>query len=893
MRQYLTIRATHEGCVLLFRMGDFWETFYEDAETLSRVTGLTLTSRGTEKGERVPLAGAPLSTLESIVAKLVEAGHRVAICDQVEDPKQAKGLVRREVVEIVSAGTASFPGLLEDGVSRYLVAIFPDAAAGRVGVTRCDITTGEFRGTEVATETLADELDRTAPSEILLPEGRLPAEVARAAKREVPVQRLPPARFRSAEEARRLLDEGPGLAAPRGQAPLFLPLAMSAAGALLDYLGEMSKAEREELAPLEFDEGEDVLVLDEITLRNLEILRPLRDGWTGSTLLSILDRTHTPMGARRLREWLARPLLSPERIGARLAAVAELVGDAELRGRLAEILDRVGDVARISMRVAAGRAHGRDLSGLADSLDDMPTLRELLASRSAEVFRRLASEISDFSPEVESIREALVDEPPLAIREGGLIRDGHSEEVDRLRSLTRHGKDWIADLQARERERTGIANLKVGYNRVFGYYLEITKANRELVPEDYERRQTLVNAERYVTPELKERESEILGAEERLKATEHDLFVELRGRLAASCPRFRRAAEALGALDTLLSFAEVARREGWAEPVVNDSDRIRIQGGRHPVVEATMGAHEFVPNDTSLEGSRRQIHLITGPNMAGKSTYLRQVALIVLLAQTGSFVPVESAEIGVVDRIFTRVGASDHVAEGHSTFMVEMVEVARILAAASPRSLVLLDEVGRGTATWDGLAIAWAVTEFLHEREERAARTLFATHFHELTELAEKLPRAVNFRITVHEWKDEVVFLRKVVEGAADRSFGIQVARLAGLPSEVTRRAKRILAGLEDGKFLTGREDAGRASGSQLDLFSSAGASVLAELDALNPDQMTPLEALAVLGEWKRRTGEARTEGEEETGAAGEEGAEREEATGAAEEEGAEGEARG
>jgi DNA mismatch repair protein MutS len=474
----------------------------------------------------------------------------------------------------------------------------------------------------------------------------------------------------------------------------------------------------------------------------------------------------------------------------------------------------------------------------------------------------LSSEISDFSPEVETIREAIVDEPPLALKEGGVVRGGFSEELDRLRGLSRSGKDWIAELQAKERERTGVTNLKIGYNRVFGYYLEVTKANRDLVPDDYERRQTLVNAERYVTPELKEREAEIVGADEKAKALEYELFVEVRDRLALSCDRIRKAGAALAALDVLLTFTEVASRRGWVRPVVGASDRLEIQGGRHPVVESSLPAHEFVPNDTVL-GAERQILLITGPNMAGKSTYLRQVALIVILAQTGSFVPADAAQIGIVDRIFTRVGASDFVARGHSTFMVEMVEVSRILAAATPKSLVLLDEVGRGTSTYDGLAIAWAVTEFLHERPERAARTLFATHYHELTELAEKLPRACNLRVTVHEWKDKVVFLRKVVEGAADRSFGIQVAQLAGVPKEVTKRAKKILGGLEDGTFLTGRETSQRATGSQLDLFSASGASVLSELDALDPDSMTPMDALAVLSEWKRRV---RTgDGEEES----------------------------
>lgn len=865
MRQYLGLKAAYPGCVLLFRMGDFWETFYEDAGIASKVLGLTLTTRGHENGVPVPLAGVPLSSLERSVSKLVAAGYRVAIGDQVEDAKLAKGLVKRDVVEIVSAGTVTLPGLLDDRTSRYLVAIWPDAEAGRAGLARCDLSTGEFVGVEIPLDTLPDELDRLQPSEMLVPEGELPAVLTRATKREAPLERRPESRFLPSESAEAQLRENPGLEPPTGDTPLFLPLALRAAAALHDYLTEMKKAEGSELSPLRFEEVAGALVLDEISLRNLEILQPLRAGAKGSTLLSVLDRTRTPMGARLLRHWIARPLMSPARIAARHDAVAELVDDASFRDEMTRFLDRVGDVERMAMRVAASRAHGRDLVGLANALDQLPSVRALLRTRSSELFATLAERLSDFSSEVETIREAVQDEPSLAIKDGGVMRDGFSPELDRLRGLARSGKDWIAELQASERERTGVSNLKVGYNRVFGYYIEISKANRHLVPDDYDRRQTLVNAERYITPELKERESEILGADERARNLEYELFVELRARLALSCARMREAARAIAVVDLLVNFADVALRENWVRPHVTDDRRIRIRNGRHPVVEASLPAHEFVPNDTHLDGDHRQILLITGPNMAGKSTFLRQVALLVILAQAGSFVPADEAEIGMVDRVFTRVGASDHVAAGHSTFMVEMVEVARILAGATPRSLVLLDEVGRGTSTYDGLAIAWSVMECLHDREERAARTLFATHYHELTELADRLARAVNMRVTVHEWKDRVVFLRKVVEGAADRSFGIQVAQLAGLPTDVTRRAKRILAGLEEGTFLTGGAPAS-ATGSQLDLFSARGASVLAELEAIEPERMTPLDALAVLAEWKGRLGRETADEPDEAG---------------------------
>ena len=853
MRQYLTIKAEHPGCVLLFRMGDFWETFYEDAVVASQVLGIALTARGADAdGERIPLAGVPLSSLEPTVAKLVAAGHRVAVCDQVEDPRFAKGIVKRSVVEVVSAGTATLPGMLEERASRFLVAALPDVEAGRVGLARCDLSTGEFVACEIAAAALADEIDRLAPAEVLVPDTGFPPEWGRAWNGAA-VVRLAPNRFPAADDATRVLREGPGIT-DTAPLPLFPALALGASAALYDYLGEMRRPERNQLAPLSFEAEGGHLVLDEISLRNLEILRPLRDGATGATLLSVLDRTRTPMGARLMRSWLGRPLLSTERIQARLDAVQEIADEPEIREFLAALLGRVGDVARLAMRVAAGRAHGRDLVSLAESLAEMPALRAELNQRHAPLFAKVAAAVHDFSVEVDTIREAIVDEPPLGTKDGGVIREGYSDELDRLRSLARSGKDWIAELQAKERARSGIGNLKIGYNRVFGYYLEVTKSHRANVPADYERRQTLVNAERYVTPELKERESEILGAEERSKALEYDLFVDLRDQVARACARIRETADALAALDVLLTLAESARRRNWVRPLVDEGERIDIRAGRHPVVEAALPAHEFVPNDVLLDGTDRQILLITGPNMAGKSTYLRQVALLVILAQMGSYVPAESATIGVVDRVFTRVGASDHVAAGHSTFMVEMVEVSRILGAATPRSLVLLDEVGRGTSTYDGLAIAWSVMEYLHERPERAARTLFATHYHELTELADRLDRARNFRVTVHEWQDDVVFLRKIVEGAADRSFGIQVAQLAGLPADVTRRAKKILAGLEDGTFLQGRDADDRARGSQLDLFSSAAAAVLGELSALDPNQLTPMDALAVLHEWKRRT---------------------------------------
>ncbi len=852
MRQYFGAKAEHPDDVLLFRMGDFWETFFDDAHTLSRVAGIALTSRGVEQGEPIPLAGVPLASLEATVRKLVTAGHRVAICDQVEDPKSAKGIVRREVVEVVSAGTVSLPGILDERVERYLVAIATASDGTRAGIARCDITTGELAAAEIETKSLRDELDRIAPAEILLPEHEahgLDALVPPGAS----ITRLPAGFAPDAARATDAVSSGPGFAPGHAELAAFQPLAVCAAGMLLAYLETLCKAERAELAPLALDASGSWMVVDETTLRNLEILRPLSGEDSKGTLLACVDRTRTSMGARLLRRWLVRPLLSPEGVAIRQDGVAEIMDDDAARDAFSRALEGTGDVERLAMRVGAGRANARDLVALARSLAVLPALRARLGEQRSAALRQLGKKIEDFAPETETIQETLVDAPPVPIAEGGLVREGVSAELDRLRSLSRDAKAWIARFQTMERERTGIANLRVGYNRVFGYYIEVTRGNRELVPTNYERRQTLAGAERFVTPELKEREAEILGAEERGRGLEHDIFLELRSRVARRAGEMRRAAQALAELDVLLSFADIARSGGWIRPVVEDSGSLVIRAGRHPVVEALLPAHEFVPNDVELQVDSRQILLVTGPNMAGKSTYLRQVALLVLLAQVGSFVPADSAVIGVVDRIFTRVGASDHLARGHSTFMVEMTEVSRILDAATRRSLVLLDEVGRGTSTYDGLAIAWSVLEHLHETPERAARTLFATHFHELTVLADRLGRARNVRVTVHEWKDDVVFLRKIVEGAADRSFGIQVAKLAGLPESVTKRARKILGELERGTFLAPGERADGAQGPQLDLFSRESASILAELHALDPESMTPLESLAVLSEWSRR----------------------------------------
>ena len=856
MRQWHRFKREYSDAVLFFRAGDFYEMFHEDAVLAARELGITLTSRGREKGKPVPLAGVPYHAMETYLAKLVKRGYKVAICEQVEDPKQAKGVVKRDVVRVVTPGTLMEESLLEEKSNNYLAALLVNK--GRAGIAYADLSTGEFACGEFQDEEEAlNQLVAISPAECLIPESTSEELVERMRKllRETFLNHVSETAF-SPSMGRERLAEHFGVSSLEGFGVAELELGIACAGAVLGYLRETQKNALPHITKLRRLATRERMLLDAATLRHLEIVRNLRDGSTRATLLEVLDATATAMGARLLKRWLLHPLVSVAEIRKRLDAVEELYSDYLLREELREALGKVYDLERLNSRIASGSANARDLVALKNSLKAVPEIRDLLSTCKSELLEEILREMHPLEDLSERIELAIVDEPPASVREGGIIKPGHSEDLDKLREAATQGKRWIAELERRERKRTGIASLKVGYNSVFGYYIQVTKPNLHLVPSDYIRKQTLTNAERFVTPELKEKEALILGAQERSAKLEYELFTHIRDEAASRVKEIQTTASALARLDVLLSFARVASERDYVKPIVDESRVIDIREGRHPVVEVYQ--REFVPNDTHLDSAREGILIITGPNMAGKSTYLRQVALIVLLAQVGSFVPAREARIGVVDGIFTRVGASDDLATGRSTFMVEMQEAANILNNATRRSLVILDEIGRGTSTFDGLSIAWAVVEYLHERI--GAKALFATHYHHLTELEQLLPRVKNYHIAVREQGNDIIFLRRIMPGSIDKSYGIHVARLAGLPKEVIDNASQVLRRLEeeevaDDKIVAKRLRKRRlakvfSDPAQRTLFEVSAAEpspVEEELRKLNPNEMTPLQALKTL----------------------------------------------
>ncbi|HTY07738.1 MAG TPA: DNA mismatch repair protein MutS, partial [Candidatus Edwardsbacteria bacterium] len=775
--QYHAIKQQQPGAILLFRVGDFYETFFDDAVLVSKVLGIVLTSRNHGAGHDVPLAGIPHHALERYVTRLIRAGHKVAICDQVEDPKLAKGVVKREVTEVITPGTIMRESLLDQRRENLLAGLC--CRDGRCGLALCDLSTGGFRVTELAAAELPDELRRTTPAEVLVPDGQRAA--LQDALAGYPLTGRDDYHF-DPDLSSQQLQRHFGTHSLAGFGCQDLPLAVGAAGAVLRYLEENQKTAVRHVTRLSTYRLSGQMLLDGATIRNLNLL-PAGDG-DQDNLLAVIDRTLTPMGGRMLRRWLCAPLLSVDRIVERQDALAALLADAPRRQRLRAGLQRVQDIERLLSRIVCLRAGPRDLAGLAASLAQVPSLKRELPD--APLFNQQAAALADFSELCGLIGSAIVDEPPLALSQGGFIRPGHSAELDELRALASGDKAWIAGLQQGERERTGIGSLKVGFNSVFGYYIEVSKANLAAVPAEYVRKQTLANAERFITPELKTYEDKVLGAEEKIRQLETALFADLRQRVAGWSAPVGDAAEALAQVDAVCGMAELAAERGYVRPQVDEQPRIAITGGRHPVVERGFALGQFIPNDALLDGDQHRLIILTGPNMAGKSTYLRQVALIAILAQTGSFVPAREAAIGLADRIFTRVGASDELSRAQSTFMVEMTETANILNNATPRSLVILDEIGRGTSTFDGLSLAWAILEHLHNQV--GAKTLFATHYHELTELAARLPRLKNFNVAVREWRDQLVFLGKIVEGGTDKSYGIHVARLAGVPKDVVER---------------------------------------------------------------------------------------------------------
>ena len=860
-QQYLDIKAEYPDCILFFRLGDFYETFDEDAETAARELDITLTSRPTSPGNnksRIPMAGVPHHALENYISRLIERGYHVAVCDQVSEPT-GKGIVEREVTRVITPGTVIEPELLPEKQASYLLSLLPvgDPETGHwneAGIAYVDITTGEFAATQMSGQNtgvlVLEELARLNPREVIMPE----SWVERGVSLPNNIHLSPVADWRYEQAtAEQILTGHFRTKTLAGFGLGEMPHSISAAGAILFYLRDTQRNSLAQLTSIRAYSTASFMVLDQFTRRNLELTETLRGRSSRGSLLDVLDRTVTAMGARLLRTWINQPLLELDRLNARLDAVEALTNNAAVREDLRSALQSIADMERLTNRLLVGKAGPRDLLALRASLDLIPSISRLISPLPA--LNALVERLDPCQEVYEHISRALTEEPPATLNSIGVIQPGYSAELDEILDATRHAREWIANLEAVERERTGIPKLKVSYNKVFGYYIEVSKTQANNVPDDYIRKQTLVNAERYITPELKEYETLVLNAEEQILDVERRLFEALCQELGQSANRLINTARAIAHLDVFLSLADVATREGYIRPHLTEDDVLYVTDGRHPVVEKLLtGGVRYVPNDTQFEPDNR-IHIITGPNMSGKSTYIRQVALITLMAQIGSFVPADEATIGLVDRIFARIGAQDEIHAGQSTFMVEMVETARILSGSTERSLIILDEVGRGTSTYDGLAIARAVIEYIHNSPRLDCRTLFATHYHELTELPQILPRTSNFNVAVTEEGDNIVFLHRVIPGGADRSYGVHVAQIAGMPRPVVERARELLAQLEEaGSDFKLRDGNGmHADGPrQMSFFESEPNPALTALQQLAVDELSPLEALTKLYELKR-----------------------------------------
>ena len=858
MKQYHDVKRNYPDAIVFFRLGDFYEMFGQDAVVASKVLQITLTSRDKGKEDPIPMCGVPHFTAETYIAKLVRAGHKVAVCEQMEDPKEAKGIVRREVVKVVTPGT-----FLPDNPkeNNYILGFFQKENI--YGIAVADITTGEFLIYETC-NSLEDEINRFQPKEILYPLSFKNNSAIIDRLGDYYLTHYDDWYFDYIEAYRKLIKHF-RVSSLDGYGCEGMIVAVSAAGALLNYLEETQK-DTLTFRKVSVLRRASHMLLDAATLRNLEITRNMRSGETEGSLLWVIDETLTPMGGRLLRSWLLNPLLHPEEIGVRQDAVIDLMGDTGGLSKLQAHLKDIYDIERLASRISSGTANARDLLALKNSLEILPELKTLLEANDDKTIKSLQKQIDPLSGVRSLIEKSITEDPPFTLKDGGLIRKGFNSEIDELREISSSGKDFIAGLQTKERERTGISSLKVGFNKIFGYYIEITKTNLSQVPGDYIRKQTLVNGERFITPELKDYEAKVLGAEERLKNLEYDVFINVRNTIAAETEKLQKTSAAIAELDALHSLAGIAKKYNYERPVVDDGDVIRISEGRHPVIERLSAGDKFIPNDALIDSASNNILIITGPNMAGKSTYMRQTALIVLMAQIGSLVPAKEARVGIVDRIFTRIGASDIITKGQSTFMVEMIETANILNNATKKSLILLDEVGRGTSTFDGISIAWAVVEYISK--ELKTRTLFATHYHELTELSLILEGIRNLNVAVKEWGDEIIFLRRIEEGAADKSYGIQVARLAGLPSLTIERAKEILSNLEKSElnelgapklaYTSTTTTPGSPKTGQLDLFTTQADPVMKELLGLDILSMTPLEALNKLFEMKKKLGDGK-----------------------------------
>ena len=864
MRHYLDTKEQYKDCILFYRLGDFYEMFFDDAVTVSRELELTLTGKDCGQEERAPMCGVPYHAAETYLNRLVAKGYKVAICEQVEDPKLAKGMVKREVVRVVTPGTNLNTQALDETKNNYIMCIV--YLADRYGVSLADVSTGEYFLTEVSSaKKMEDEIIKFSPAEIICNEPLLMSGTdLDALKDRLGISVFPlDAAYFDDEQCRRALLEHFQVASMEALGLGDYTLGVLAAGALMRYLLDTQKNSLSQMTRLVPYSTGKYMVLDSSTRRNLELTETLREKQKRGSLLWVLDKTKTAMGARMLRTYIEQPLLEKEAIEARLDAIEELNNNAIMREEIREYLNPVYDLERLVSRITYQSANPRDLVAFKSSLSMLPAIKYLLKDSVCGELKTVEEELDALEDVHALISKAIVDEPPMIVREGGIIKEGYNEEVDKLRQAKTEGKNWLAQLEEQERERTGIKNLRIKYNKVFGYYLEVTNSYKDLVPDDYMRKQTLTNAERYITPKLKELEDMILGAEDKLFSLEYDLFADVRDQIGREVLRIQKTARAIARLDVYASLSLVAERENYVRPSINEKGLIDIRGGRHPVVEKMISNDMFIANDTYLDNNKNRISIITGPNMAGKSTYMRQTALIVLMAQIGSFVPAQKAKIGIVDRIFTRVGASDDLASGQSTFMVEMTEVANILRNATANSLLILDEIGRGTSTFDGLSIAWAVVEHISNPRLLGAKTLFATHYHELTELEGKLSSVNNYCIAVKEKGDDIVFLRKIVKGGADKSYGIQVAKLAGVPDNVIQRAKEIIHQLVDADITQRVHEIEVVQGSavkkkpvtydevdmeQMSLFDTVkDDDILKELKELDISNLTPLDALNTL----------------------------------------------
>ncbi len=861
MQHYLETKNKYKDCILFYRLGDFYEMFFDDAINVSRELELTLTGKECGQEERAPMCGIPYHAADTYIARLISKGYKVAICEQLEDPKKAKGMVKRDVIRVVTPGTVIEANLLEDKKNNYIMCVYKNGIY--FGLTVCDVTTGDFRTTEIKENNnfavLLDEISKYSPAELVVNPMLYDCseEIAKIRERfDIYITRLEEseftdnyenlcARYKILDDEEKQIDDIANYM-----------LAVASTNALLSYLLETQKNSLDHINRLIIYSTTKYMALDINARRNLEITEKLRDKSKKGTLLWVLDKSATSMGGRLIRRWLNNPLVDERQINKRLDAVQELKDNIILRGDLTDSLKKVYDIERLAGKISYGSANGRDLISLKNSAKQLPDIKKILAEAKSSLLTELYSELDTLDDIYEIIDKTIVEEPPISVKEGGLIKLGYDEEIDKLKTATTDGKNWIIQLEAEEREKTGIKGLKVGFNKVFGYYIEVTKSNIGLVPDRYIRKQTLTNGERYITEELKNLENQILGAEEKVVNLEYNVFVEVRDKIEAQVERLQKSAGIIAMLDGLCSFATVAEDLNYVRPQVDNSGIIDIKDGRHPVIEKILPSGSFVQNDAYLDKGENRLAIITGPNMAGKSTYMRQVALITLMAQCGSFVPASYARIGVVDKIFTRVGASDDLSMGQSTFMVEMMEVAQILKEATNNSLVILDEIGRGTSTYDGLSIAWAVAEYISDSEKCGAKTLFATHYHELTDLENKLEGVKNYSVAVKEKGEDIIFLRKIVKGGTDESYGVHVAKLAGVPQVVTKRANEILKSIERKNVLNNKkmekQEKGVADG-QLTMYNYKLAEIAHELDKVDVNDLTPIEALNTLVKIKEK----------------------------------------